>query len=548
MAIGQWRLVNSGQAIDVNIPSGNYLWPTIRVMNPNDGVLYVRQNGPITDTGYGGWDYKCPAQSFGILPSEGAGWQSAGLYYIDQSGTNRPGEVAMYLSMQTVAEPTFVAVGRSLVTQSSSVDIASGNQPANPGAGYGRLWIDTNGHLNVLQPSGTNFLVIDSNNIGAQSIGGDLFGTIGAAHINVLYGNTINMQDSGNNLRTFAGVSGGGTYIYQVGTGALTIQNQAKTTNLLVLDQSGNATFAGIVLAPTLEASGNVQLQAAGSLYWPTYNYQIYPNSGLQCNTNFWISGSSTVAGTLVVGTGSVSQNGDISCGRSGGTTAVLYLGSSGTRYLYYDGTNYNMPGGTLQVASLYTSPGGVTTAAIVCTGNITQVGTYTGAQLELSSWGWMPTIYLNNANVAPYIQNAGTLGGNNGPIRYAAGFHSMESYAGGYAAVNGASFNVGSARRFKSDIAPIEDPISIILEPTLHGISYTDISKEEPQPRIGFVADDWQPIVPEVVFMLDNQVEAMAYADVTAILFEALKEYITKTDARLAKLEGPLAAPTNAA
>src|SRR5215469_16110404 len=127
MALGQWRLISSGQSTQVRIPSGNYLWPTIRVMNPNDGVLYVKENAPIVDTNYGGWDYKVPAQSFGILPSEGEGWQSAGMYYSDQSGTNRPGEVAMYLSSQKVNEPTFVAIGRSLVTQSSSVDIASGN-------------------------------------------------------------------------------------------------------------------------------------------------------------------------------------------------------------------------------------------------------------------------------------------------------------------------------------------------------------------------------------------------------------------------------------
>ena len=121
MALGQWAQIASGQAEQLRVPSGNYLWPTIRVMNPNDGVLYVRQNGPITDIGFGSWDYKVPAQSFGILPSEGVGWQSAGMFYQDQSGTNRPGEIAVYLSSQTVAEPTFVAIGRSIVSYSSQV-------------------------------------------------------------------------------------------------------------------------------------------------------------------------------------------------------------------------------------------------------------------------------------------------------------------------------------------------------------------------------------------------------------------------------------------
>src|SRR3974377_987726 len=116
MALGQWAQIPNNSAVQLRVPSGNYLWPTIRVMNPNDGTLYIKQNAPIVSTGFGSWDYKVPAQSFGILPSEGEGWQSAGLYYQDQSGAGLAGEIAVYLSAQTVAEPTFVAIGRSLLT------------------------------------------------------------------------------------------------------------------------------------------------------------------------------------------------------------------------------------------------------------------------------------------------------------------------------------------------------------------------------------------------------------------------------------------------
>ena len=43
---------------------------------------------------------------------------------------------------------------------------------------------------------------------------------------------------------------------------------------------------------------------------------------------------------------------GDIFAARSGGTTGVIFLGSSSGRYLYYDGTNYQMPGADLYVNS----------------------------------------------------------------------------------------------------------------------------------------------------------------------------------------------------
>jgi hypothetical protein len=42
--------------------------------------------------------------------------------------------------------------------------------------------------------------------------------------------------------------------------------------------------------------------------------------------------------------------SGDIYAVRSGGTTGVIFLGSSGTKYVYFDGSNYLMPGGQLDV------------------------------------------------------------------------------------------------------------------------------------------------------------------------------------------------------
>jgi hypothetical protein len=59
--------------------------------------------------------------------------------------------------------------------------------------------------------------------------------------------------------------------------------------------------------------------------------------------------------GTSGVSTGLTVINGDITTYRSGGTSGVIYLSSSGSHYLFWDGTNYNLNAG-----------------ALVCTGNIT--------------------------------------------------------------------------------------------------------------------------------------------------------------------------------
>jgi hypothetical protein len=53
---------------------------------------------------------------------------------------------------------------------------------------------------------------------------------------------------------------------------------------------------------------------------------------------------------TSGVSTGITAINGDMTAYRSGGTTGVIYLSSSGSHYLYWDGTNYNLNSGNLLV------------------------------------------------------------------------------------------------------------------------------------------------------------------------------------------------------
>lgn len=59
---------------------------------------------------------------------------------------------------------------------------------------------------------------------------------------------------------------------------------------------------------------------------------------------------------TTGVSTGLTVVNGDLTAYRSGGTTGVIYLSSSGTNYLYWDGTNYNLGGNVALSAGNYNS------------------------------------------------------------------------------------------------------------------------------------------------------------------------------------------------
>jgi hypothetical protein len=134
-----------------------------------------------------------------------------------------------------------------------------------------------------------------------------------------------------------------------------------------------------------------------------------------------------------------------------------------------------------------------------------------------------------------PYISSEGTniffraltVGGN----------HYFQNLVGAYTTLYGAAFSVQSSRRSKLDIRTLEDPLSMVRDDRLHAVRYTD--RATGKASVGMVADDWLPVLPEVV-ALDNLGDVMAldYGRISAVTFEALKQYIVKTEARLAALE----------
>lgn len=299
MAVGITAVIPSNGHQQLQIPSGNYPWPAIRVLNPNDGVAYVKQNQDCTSTSVGAWDYKIPSQSFALLPGAGEGWQSIGVFYVDLSGAGLPGDIQVYLTQSTTNDPIFQSVGRATLLNSSSVDIVSGAQPSNPGAGIGRLWIDTGGHLNVLQPSGTNYVELDNTNftpyVQGTALGGDLFGQISAANVGVRFGSAIYYFDQNSTQRLWMQVASGSFNFYTQG-GAFQFLSQAGAL-LVSIGTSGQLNCNGITSA------------------------------------------------------GGITTTGDINVSR-GNNTGVVYFGNSGSQYLFYDGSNWQLVGGgTLEMA-----------------------------------------------------------------------------------------------------------------------------------------------------------------------------------------------------
>lgn len=117
-----------------------------------------------------------------------------------------------------------------------------------------------------------------------------------------------------------------------------------------------------------------------------------------------------TMSGALnVQGTGLVKLDptGDIYAYRSGGTTGVIFLNQAGNRYLYYDGTKYQMPGAGLAVngADVVTAAGGalsksggtISLGAITSAKSVTFInsgyGTYSPGTIGIDAYGRVTTL-----------------------------------------------------------------------------------------------------------------------------------------------------------
>lgn len=92
------------------------------------------------------------------------------------------------------------------------------------------------------------------------------------------------------------------------------------------------------------------------------------------------------------------------------------------------------------------------------------------------------------------------------------------------------------SSRRWKTDIRPLEESLSIVQK--LQGVQYR--WKESGEPDIGLIAEEVGKVLPEVVNYTDNGQEARSvqYARLVAVLIEALKAQQEQLEAERATLK----------
>jgi hypothetical protein len=181
---------------------------------------------------------------------------------------------------------------------------------------------------------------------------------------------------------TATNVTGGtaGGIPYQTGAGATGFVAPSTAGYIF----TSNGTASPVWTAPASITIGTATNLAGGS--WGTLPYQTAAGTttqlaagtaGYVLQTNgagaapSWISiagyalksGATFTGNVSVAGTGNITLNttGDLTIYRNGGTTGVIFLNSANTRYLYNDGTTYQLVSQGLSVGGAITASGDIT-------------------------------------------------------------------------------------------------------------------------------------------------------------------------------------------
>ena len=240
--------------------------------------------------------------------------------------------------------------------------------------------------------------------------GGTINGTtVGASTAATVRGTTITAttqvdysgSTSGTTTLKAAAVAGATTITMPATTGTMALTSDLPTVNngtltlavsgtglsgsqTFTANQSSAATFTVTSNATSANtASTIVARDASGNFTAGTITAALSGNASTATTATNQSGGTlNATTGTVTPNTSGVSTgfnvvNGDITTYRSGGTTGVVYLSNSGSRYLYYDGTNYNLNGGAV-IATNITAAGNVTGSSASCSGNAATATTAT--------------------------------------------------------------------------------------------------------------------------------------------------------------------------
>lgn len=321
------------------------------------------------------------------------------------------------------------------------------------------------------------------------------------------------------------------------GIGILRFMNNAGTVELARL-QSGAAvgTLAlalgatGAVSVFTTDTAGNIAFQHAANV-----------GAGL------------TVGNGLVVSTGGASINGNVTLAgditayrpASPGTGAI-FLNQVGSRYIFYDGTNYNMPGGGLLL-----NGSSVWTAAAFNPANYATLASPVFNGVVYNNSGRIVSFNTaNNPSLTVYDAAQGSAVGlmlGSGNTTYLAGMDSAGNYAGFYRWYADSAGNFAAAGNvtalsdmtLKTDFRPLEGAAAAV-DRLAEAVSwYRWLDRPDQRLQLGFLAQRVQSGLPVAVDQGPDGHLTVADRPILAAVVVALAQAQARIAALEAKLHG---------
>jgi len=377
--------------------------------------------------------------------------------------------------------------------------------------------------------TGTTGLTATTGNITAQAGGVSASGTVTGSSGLVSLGTSstaayVTLNTSGFQRYTISSTNGTNV----TGANNLEFYNQTNTTTVMKITDTGSMTIpssftstSGGIFATTGDIKaqlGSISAAGTGANGKISASGTVTGGTGLIATTGNITAqaGGVSASGTVTGGTGLIATTGNITA-QAGGVSA------SGT-----------VTGGT----GLIATTGGVTASAgnIVATaGNIVaSAGTVTGVGLTSTSggvtlYGTFPNVNFlvgpTTWNIVPSVASL-TFINNNSPTTYV-----FFDTAGN---VHGTAFTPTSDYRLKSNIAPLNDSLSIIQ--ALRPVNYT-LNVDPSNIESGFIAHELQEVLPGAVKGVKDgpAMQAINPVHIIAHLVGAVQE-LTK---RLEQLSG---------
>jgi len=401
--------------------------------------------------------------------------------------------------------------------------------------------------------NGVDFLA-DAPNLGSGSAITNQTGLLvvnqGAAGITNAYGIFINTQSgaSGNNFALCIGSVN--ERIYNPKNAPAHLEVHSNDGYLMLMSASGMHAGQNVWWDGT-----NWQLINSGTVSWL---YAIVPSghiwyqapaggvgfaalatlAGVSGTATFAVAGSvqaRRIAAFYAGGSDVTYTAGDLACQRSSAGDGAIYFGTANT-WIYYTGTggNFTFTGGPLNVT---TGGNNAFAGTISCTSI-----TVNGALLAAAAAGGQQALIANSGNGDLILGGATSriYFHPNLTVGILQGYPNASFFGWTGLLCNGVTTN--SSRRWKTEITTIHDALGLVMDPSLEGTHFLfnpPLAVERDVPKYGLIAEAWHARAPDVVRLdEDGEPSSMDYGQVTAILFQAFKEYVAQTDARILELE----------